>query len=133
MPQAKDQTKDQAVTKAPPRSPHLPADWEAHEADKARRKAAREKRKANLRRCLDPETAKTFEARKPLYEWRVKCTYTRPDPKGRMQTHTREHQVIGQTETDAWALFCDLIGVWPGPHNCDREIEQLGQINQTAA
>lgn len=113
----------------PPADPYQPAVWEDHEADKAARRAEREKRRPELRRVLEPEQAAQAEARKPLYEWKVSCTYTRPGAKGKMETISASHQVIAQSERDAWAFFCDKIGAWPGRHSCDLRIDQLSKIN----
>lgn len=105
----------------------MPADWDTHEDDKARRNKAREKNRKKLRSCLDAVSATTYEARKPTYEWKVTCTLSRKDDKGRMRTTTEERQVVAQNAKDAWAMFCDLIGTWPAPGYCDREIVKLEQ------
>ena len=122
------------ATKAPatstittPANPFSPVAWEEHQAEKERRKAEREKKRPTLRACLDHTVAAQFEARKALYRWRVECTYMRPDAKGRLQTHSATEEVVAQTEADAWAVFCDKRGTWPGPNDCERVITKLGE------
>jgi hypothetical protein len=110
-------------------SPFQPADLDAHEADKIRRAAEREKKKPLLNRCLDPEFASQAEARKPLYEWEVEATYTRKNEKGRMEERNPKEKILAQTEQDAWALFCDKLGDRIGPHEGTHSIEQLKKVN----
>jgi hypothetical protein len=87
------------------------------------------RRTKESRRYLDPEYATRMEARKPLYEWDVSCTYSRQNAKGKLETKTEKLRVAGQTEADAWAIFCDKIGAWPGPKTCERTIERREKIN----
>lgn len=116
-------------TQSTPADPYRPAIWSDHASDKTERQAERDRRRAEARRALDPEYAAQAEARKPLYEWKVACTYSRPNAKGKMETISASHQVIAQDEKTAWALYCDKIGVSPGRHSCDLRIEQLNKIN----
>jgi hypothetical protein len=95
-----------------------PVVLEAHEADKAARAAAREKKKRTLIRCLDPEQAAQYESRKPLYEWAIKCSYMKPQEKGGLRETTEEAKVVAKTETDAWAMFCDKQGLMIGRKAC---------------
>lgn len=109
--------------------PYAPANIAEYEADKTKRKADQDARRPEMRRCLDPEYAARKEARKPLYEWEVECTYSRQDDKGRMVTKSPKEKVIAQNEADAWALFCDKIGDYPSPLDSDRTFKRLDKIN----
>lgn len=115
-------------SKTPPTNPNRPANWDDHQKEKSQRKEARDKRRKEMRKYLDPEMASRAEAKKPLYEWLVTASISRQNSKGRIETKDYEESVLAQTETTAWALFCDKIGVWPGPHDCEREIKQLGKV-----
>ncbi len=121
-------TETQEAAKAPT-NPFTPTVWEDHQADIKARAEARTERRKELRRYLDPDVAKSAEARKPLYEWKVSCEYSRRNAKGRMETHRHTEQVIAQNETDAWAMSCDKLEVMIGPHEGDREIKKLNKIN----
>lgn len=121
-----------ATQEAPQRqlsNPYAPVVWEEYEAEKARRAEEREKKRSLQRRCLDPEVAAEFEAKKPRYEFKVRCTYERPNEKGRLESKTEEHTIIAQNERDAWAIFCDRIQTWPSPAACEREIKRLSKVN----
>ena len=105
--------------------PYSPADVDFHASDLAARQAARDSRRATNRACLDPVVAGQHEARKPLYEWLVECTYSRQNSKGRIETVAASDKVMAQNESDAWAIFCDKRGVWPGRRDSDLKITQL--------
>ena len=109
--------------------PYMPSAREDHPAELERRAKAREARRGELRKCLDPEVAARFETRKPEYEWTINCTYTRPNSKGRLVGHAVNEKVIAQTEADAWAMVCDKIGAWPGPKDCERVITRGDKVN----
>jgi hypothetical protein len=120
-------TIDAPTAKAPDVfKPVILEDWEA---EKALRAEERAKKRPVLRKCLDPEVAADYEQQKPKYEYRVSCTYARPNDRGRLEQHTETHNITAQNEKDAWALFCDKIQTWPSPSACvDRTIEKLKKI-----
>ena len=108
-----------------PRNPYAPIDREAHEE---RKKALAKKQKEHqpfLRKCLDPEFAAQNEARKPVYQYRVRCSFDRKNSKGKMEQIDESATVLAQNEADAWAKFCDKIEAWPSPHVCERMIKKL--------
>lgn len=105
-----------------------PADLDAHQADKAAREKAREKRRAIQLECLDAAVAAQYEASKPLYEWKVEIDYMQSKASGGFQRASLADQVVAKTETDAWALFCDKHEITCGPKAClKRVITRLGK------
>lgn len=118
------------VADAPTVNPYAPAVIQDHQSDQQLREEERAKNRKTLRKCLDPVVAKSFEARKPLYEFEVTAVYDRPNEKGRLVEHSQKNKVIAQNEADAWAMFCDLLGgELLSPKNCERTIKKLGKIN----
>lgn len=124
-------TASKSVSTQIPNNPYAPANWETYEAEKAERAAAKAAKRPLQLKCLDAETAAQHEARKPLYEFEVSCTYQAPDDKrpGKLKSHTETEKVNAQNDQDAWALFCDRIGRSPSPQSCDRTIKRLAKIN----
>lgn len=114
-------------TLPPPSAGNVPANWEEHQADQARRRKAREANRLAILDCCDAGHAARLEAQKPTYEWRVECTVRRPDGKGRVKKVERSEKVIAHTESDAWAYFCDAMQDWPSPRDCERRISKLGK------
>jgi hypothetical protein len=92
-----------------------PLDMEAHEADKARRAAERDKKKPELDRCLDPQYAAEKEAQKPLYLWTVSGDVPTRDEAGAIIYRPHKVEVVAQEsptgpkDGNAWAMFCDKI------------------------
>ena len=104
-------------------------DMEAHQADKARRKAERDARRSIMRACMDPDVAKRYEAQKPMYEWDISCEVMETDAKtGKRKFVKLNRKVYGMNEHDAWATFCTQEGRYPSPHSCNREIKQLKRL-----
>jgi hypothetical protein len=112
-------------TKPAPAHMYAPANWDEYVADKDRRAAARQKNRKTMLECLDPEKAAQYELKKDKFEFRVKCTFRRPNEKGKLESKTEELTVTAQNENDAWAMFCDNIGTWPSRKNADCEIQQI--------
>lgn len=99
---------------------------DSHQENLEKRRAAREKNRKIQLACLDAEVAARHEAMKPVYDFEVKVTFRRPDSRGRMQAISETRMVSAKNDSEAWAKFCDSIGAWPSPHNCEvREIKQL--------
>ena len=98
-------------------------DIEAHEKDKKRRAAEHDAKRNVLLDCLDPTVAAEYEKRKTLWEWHVAARLFRPT-KGRVVAHMEniDRTVVAQSEQDAWAMFCDLIGEWPSRRDSKVEI-----------
>ena len=118
--------KENTTTAPLPTVPFAPVNLDAHEQE---RQAIRRQQVENLPRlldCLDPTVAKSYEDRKPLYEWNVKCRLFRA-AYGRQPAHMEELEknVVAQNESDAWAMFCDAVGEWPSRRGCRPEIKQL--------
>jgi hypothetical protein len=112
-------------TGSPP-SIYQPANWDQHQQDLAERQAKRDKNRARLRACLDPDTAKRYEDRKPVYEWRVECTWHQPNREGGgLEVKSATHQIVAQDEKIAFAMFCDKVQAWPGRKNCEVTITRL--------
>lgn len=65
-----------------------------------------------------------MEAAKPRYTYEVSCTYHRPNRKGHLEEHSRKETVRAQNESEAWALFCDKVGVWPSRQASEVKIKQ---------
>ena len=107
-------TKSPLADEALTRNPYLPVNLQDREKEKRRIREQQIKDLPRLLDCLDPTVAKHYEDRKPLYEWRVECRMFRPavgSQPSRMEKI--ERNVVAQTENDAWAMFCDAIGVSP--------------------
>lgn len=108
------------------RNPFLPVSLEERAKEKAR---IREEQLARLPRmldCLDPTVAKTYEDRKPLWEWKVECRMFRAAVgKTPARMETIEKNVVAQNERDAWAMFCDSIGEWPSIRGARPAITRL--------
>lgn len=104
--------------------PDFFAKWEAEKAQRAQERAA--KRPLTME-CLDAETAKEYEAKKPKFEFQVECTYRLPDDRGRLQTKTDKMTVRAQSENEAWALFCDRIEHWPARNSVDVTITKTSK------
>lgn len=105
----------------------VPASWEDHQAELTARRKAREAKRKVLLECCDATYAARLEAQKPTYEWQVECTVRRPDGKGRIKAIEHKAKVVAQSETDAWAVFCDSVQDWPSPTTCDRKITKVGK------
>lgn len=116
-------------TTVPLPQPNVPANWDDHQARLAEIQKKHHAGRREAMRCLDHEYAARVIARKPLYEWKVTCSYTRRNAKGKMQTYDESDQVIAHNEQDAWAMFCDKVGISIGPHAGDRTIKRLEKIN----
>ena len=131
MPQRQDTTGQQAspdstkTAAQQARSPYAPADTDKHDRDMRMRKEVMDKKRPHLRKCLDPEYAAQNEARKPTFDFEVSCNYDRRNAKGRLESVKESRVIIAQNESDAWAMFCDKIEAWPGPHTCDRTIKKM--------
>jgi hypothetical protein len=41
-----------------------------------------------------------------------------------------EEVVVAQSESDAWAMFCDKLGTWPSRRQAKPVIKKLSQIPQ---
>lgn len=118
--------KDMNAPAIPAAIGNVPANWDSHHQDQANRKAARDKKRKSMLRCLDPLEAAAAEQRKPLYEWQVECEIFRPaGSKGRAGTKRYSEQVVAKTEGDAWAMFCDKIGDWPSRRDANATITKL--------
>lgn len=122
MSQAKSST---APNYDPIAKPMTEVNWDQHQANLAKRRAAREKNRPVHLKCLEAEHAARFEATKPTFEFDVRAVFRRPDVRGRLQTISETRVITAQSENDAWAKFCDSIGSWPNPRDCQREIKQL--------
>ena len=93
----------------------------SHEERKAAKAKHLEKMQPVLLKCLDPTLALQYENRKPLYEWKIECHVFLPTRKGRPAgTRKYDEQVVAQTENDAWALFCDKVGLMRGRKACQK-------------
>lgn len=105
---------------------NVPPSLDAHQTDMARRDADRQAKRPKMLRCLDPATAAEYEKNKPLYEWKIECSIFRPaSGKKRARTEQINEQVVAQTESDAWSLFCDKIGEYPSRRDCRPTITRL--------
>lgn len=110
---------------ASPASPYVPANIDVHGEDKVRRQAVRDKNRRKAMDCLDPERAAQYEVRKPLYEWKVECSYMKPQEKGGLKRVSESEQVVAQTEADAWSMFCDKLNLMVSRRACDVKITRL--------
>lgn len=97
-----------------------------HFADRAKRQAERDA-KANLHvACLDWETAKRHEARKPVFDFEVSADIRTPSKRG-LQVKKETLRVQAANETEAWAKFCDSVGAWPSRRGINLQVEKLGE------
>lgn len=115
-----------AATKEQPRQGVV--DIDQHQAELERRAAEREEKRKHLQQCLGAEFAASQEAKKPLYEYTVFCRYSKPTTKG-LRWYDAEEKVNAQCEPDAWAQFCDKVGVWPSPTASERNITKGKKVN----
>lgn len=104
-----------------------PVNIDTHEADKARRAQARAKTKRFRDNCLDPTFAADAEARKPVFEFSIKCSYMKPQEKGGVKRTELTDQIVAKTENDAWAMFSDKYELPVGRGTAEVEIKNLGQ------
>jgi hypothetical protein len=96
------------------RNPYLPVSLEERAKEKTLYRDQQFKDQPRLLDCLDPTVAKRYEDAKPLYEWKVECRLFRmATSKNHAHMEEVSKQVVAQTEADAWAHFCDLMGEWP--------------------
>lgn len=110
------------------RSIYAPVVLEERQKEMQALRDAQAKARAKSLKCLDPIVAASYEAKKPVFEWKVEVELFRPaGKKGRAKTEKLTEQVVAQNENTAWAIFCDKIGEWPSPRNSNATITQLKQ------
>lgn len=101
-------------------SPHFLVSYdqlETHRKDMDRRQAERDARRPELLLCCNPAYASRRELEKPQFVWTVDVEWYSLHPqKGPVNFH-RKMNVVAQTESDAWALWCDKNEVWPSPRD----------------
>lgn len=119
-----------AVTVAPVRQQVF--NIAVHEADMARRKAAREARRDEMLKNLDGRYAAAREMEKPVFKFRVEASWGGVRDGGRVMLHCNE-VIAAQNEADAWAQCCDRIGAWPSVQSVKRTITRLEQVSVTEA
>jgi hypothetical protein len=102
-------------------------DMEAYEAEKARRQQDRDAKRELLRECLNPVVAARMEMRKPLYRWTVSAQWLGANNDS-VTKFEAEEVVVAQSEADAWALFCDRIGMWPSRRDARPVLKRGKQI-----
>ena len=97
-----------------------------HQERMAKKRAERDKRLPELIACLDAEQAANVENQKRKFRFEVKCTVQQNDPKLKRAVPVDiVGQVDAQSESDAWAIFCDKFKIRTGPRHCNRQIRCL--------
>lgn len=106
---------------------------EQHHEELARRQAERDKTAEIREDCLDPREAAKHEMAKPHFNYKVSCSYRKPDPKTRkLTTYEFEAEVVAQNDADAWAHFCDKTGVTHSPNQMKTREIKRGKKLETA-
>jgi hypothetical protein len=108
-------------------------DLDAHEADKAKRAAAREARRELMEDCCDHEVAARLELEKPRHEYTVHASWKSKRDGGKMQLFEHKRTVVGLNENDAWARFCDATGYQGGRRSCRSLVIEKGKEVSVAA
>jgi hypothetical protein len=110
-----------------------PVNYDEWMAERARRQTERDAKREEQLRCLNPAHAAQKEHEKPVYKWTVSAEWLgiggETDTVSRLQS---EQTVNAQNENDAWAKFCDTIGMYPSRRDAKPIIKRGKQMSVEA-
>lgn len=101
---------------------------DAHNADKAKRKAVRDARRDKMLMCLDGDYAAKCEMEKPRYKFTVSASWLGMNS-GRRTNFNGAETVVAKNAAEAWAKFCDRLQTWPSVENVKRTITKGEQVS----